>query len=42
MTGYTDRPAQIPPGAGLLLKPFSADELLREIGGRPTPGNSGS
>jgi PAS domain S-box-containing protein len=41
-TGYTDRPAQIPPGAGLLLKPFRADELLRAIGDALASGNSRS
>jgi two-component system cell cycle sensor histidine kinase/response regulator CckA len=36
MTGYTDRPAQIPPNARLVLKPFRADELLRQVGASPT------
>jgi two-component system cell cycle sensor histidine kinase/response regulator CckA len=32
MTGYTDRPAQIPPNSPLVLKPFRSDELLRQVG----------
>jgi CheY-like chemotaxis protein len=31
MTGYTDRPDELPAGAPVLLKPFDADELLRVI-----------
>jgi two-component system, cell cycle sensor histidine kinase and response regulator CckA len=32
MTGYTDRPRALPDDASLLLKPFSATQLLHEVG----------
>jgi two-component system, cell cycle sensor histidine kinase and response regulator CckA len=32
MTGYTDRPAALPDDATLLMKPFSATQLLHQLG----------
>jgi PAS domain S-box-containing protein len=32
MTGYTERPAQIPPDARVVHKPFRAEDLLRDVG----------
>jgi hypothetical protein len=31
MSGYTDRPDRVPPGARLIAKPFTALQLLAEV-----------